>query len=147
MLSPQTTGVELPWWASGTFHFTFSLPLHLRGTFFSSHWPCPVGPRQAGQLSARATAASASAARTAEQTAARADGMGRLRGGVGASVMIILPRAGRGQCRVAATRSGARRWRAPLRVAATRHPTIPQEVPMLPFAPDAVPPLSGVRVL
>src|SRR5436190_22210954 len=36
-LSPQTTGVELPWFASGTFHFTFFwlLPPHSTGTFFS----------------------------------------------------------------------------------------------------------------
>src|SRR5262249_32738249 len=52
MLSPQTTGVELPGWASGTFHFTFSVLLHLRGTPFSWQSPCPDGPRHAGQSAA-----------------------------------------------------------------------------------------------
>src|SRR3712207_7810564 len=40
-----------------TFHLTFSLALHFRGTFFSEQKPCPAGPRQAGQLSACAKAA------------------------------------------------------------------------------------------
>src|SRR4051794_14905885 len=54
ILSPQTTGVELPGNSSGVFHRTFSLPLHRRGRFVSAQCPWPVGPRQAGQLSARA---------------------------------------------------------------------------------------------
>src|SRR5262249_25747453 len=66
--SRQTTGVELPAWASGTFHLTLSLSLHVTGRFFSKQTPCPVGPRQAGQLSAWAAAVlRASRAETARQ--------------------------------------------------------------------------------
>src|SRR5687767_7253625 len=50
------TGVELPWSSSLIFQRTLSLPLHLSGTSFSSQWPCPVGPRQPGQLPASAMA-------------------------------------------------------------------------------------------
>src|SRR5262249_39002508 len=50
-------GVELPGCASFTFHLTLSLPFHLRGKSFSKQKPCPVGPRQAGQLSAAADGA------------------------------------------------------------------------------------------
>src|SRR5262245_7325499 len=60
MRSPQTMGVELPWLASLIFHLTLSLSDHFSGTFFSLQWPWPVGPRQAGQLSAGATAAKGS---------------------------------------------------------------------------------------
>ena len=54
---PQITGVELPWLASATFHFTFSFALHFSGRFFSVLMPCPVGPRQAGQSAASVTEA------------------------------------------------------------------------------------------
>src|SRR3954465_13273644 len=50
-------GVEFPWSSSLIFHLTFSLSDHFIGTSFSAQWPCPVGPRQAGQLSAGAAAA------------------------------------------------------------------------------------------
>src|SRR5262245_10279611 len=56
MRSPQMTGVPLPGWASLTFHLTFSFGPHFNGTSFSEQWPCPVGPRQAGQLSPAASA-------------------------------------------------------------------------------------------
>ena len=38
--------------SSATFHFTFSVSLHFRSTFFSSQNPCPLGPRQLGQSAA-----------------------------------------------------------------------------------------------
>src|SRR6185503_7655712 len=53
-LSPQTTGVELPESGSAAFQRTFSVGLHLTGTFFSPLCPWPVEPRQAGQSSATA---------------------------------------------------------------------------------------------
>src|SRR6185295_5188697 len=56
ILSFQTIGVELPGCSSLTFHLTFSLALHVIGTFFSKQYPCPVGPRHAGQSSATAMA-------------------------------------------------------------------------------------------
>src|SRR6476646_5939305 len=79
ILSPQTTGVELPGNSSGAFQRTFSLPLHLSGTFVSAQWPCPVGPRHAGQLSARALAGRAMALRRVVMAIARAEGMAGLR--------------------------------------------------------------------
>ena len=54
--SPQMMGVELPADGSVTFQRTFSVALHLSGRSFSSDTPWPVGPRQPGQLSARAEA-------------------------------------------------------------------------------------------
>src|ERR1043166_6306780 len=48
--SPQITGVELPGCSSLIFHLTFCLSLHLVGRSFSAQYPCPVGPRQGGQL-------------------------------------------------------------------------------------------------
>src|SRR5688572_19407159 len=66
MRSPQRTGVELPGYSSGTFHLTFSLGPHVNGRPFSVEWPWPVGPRHAGQLSARATTAEQSNASRAQ---------------------------------------------------------------------------------
>src|SRR5262245_40330442 len=81
ILSPQTIGVEYPGNSRGTFHFTFSLLLHLSGRFFSEECPCPVGPRHAGQFSPRAAVTSVRP-KSIEQTASRrregmAEGSGR----------------------------------------------------------------------
>tara|TARA_B100000745_G_C19784486_1_gene257150 strand:- start:90 stop:470 length:381 start_codon:yes stop_codon:yes gene_type:complete len=50
----QTMGVELPGPGRGSFHLTFFDGLHSVGSSVSVQIPCPVGPRQAGQLSASA---------------------------------------------------------------------------------------------
>src|SRR5262245_30963634 len=55
--SPQTIGVELPDAGSGTFQRTFSSRLQVVGRPVSVECPWPVGPRQAGQFSARAAVA------------------------------------------------------------------------------------------
>src|SRR5439155_14274237 len=52
---PHTIGEELPSSGSGAFQRTFSIGLHLSGRSFSAECPSPVGPRHAGQFSARAT--------------------------------------------------------------------------------------------
>src|SRR4051794_24363620 len=39
ILSPQITGVELPWSVSAIFHLTFSLALQVRGTWVSALKP------------------------------------------------------------------------------------------------------------
>src|SRR5437870_1733362 len=62
-------GVELPASGSAIFHLTFSVADHFVGRFVSVEWPCPVGPRHAGQLSARAT--EETSARSAKRDARR----------------------------------------------------------------------------
>src|SRR5579872_5892950 len=97
--SPQTTGLEKLRPAKATFQSTFSFffPPQVRGRPFSSVWPSPVGPRQAGQLPARlAVAASArltQASRREERSArheAGWEGMSRVltdaRGGTASKV-------------------------------------------------------------
>ena len=74
ILSPQMMGVELPGNSSATFHFTFSLADHLSGKLVSEECPCPVGPRHAGQFSARTV--SPSAARSEQAASARMVRMG-----------------------------------------------------------------------
>src|SRR6266545_418834 len=54
-------GVELPAAGRGAFHFTFCVELQLTGRPFSDERPWPVGPRHAGQSSARAEAKSVKA--------------------------------------------------------------------------------------
>src|SRR4051812_45997968 len=54
--SPATAGDDhdLPW--IGVFHLTFSVSLHVTGTFLASLTPCPVGPRNCGQSAVAAKA-------------------------------------------------------------------------------------------
>src|SRR5258708_2248541 len=54
-LSPQTIGLACPCPFSGDFQrtFLFSAPPQVSGRSFSREYPNPVGPRNAGQLSAR----------------------------------------------------------------------------------------------
>ena len=51
---PQITGDDhaRPW--IGVFHFTFWFALHVSGSLLPSAWPSPLGPRNCGQLEARA---------------------------------------------------------------------------------------------
>src|SRR5258707_3508267 len=54
MWSPQTAGVEPPLPGNGIFQATFFCSLHAAGRLVSLLRPLLSGPRQAGQLSARA---------------------------------------------------------------------------------------------
>jgi hypothetical protein len=49
--SPHTTGVELSVSGTETFHFTFSVSLHVSGGFPFAEIPSKFGPRHVGQLS------------------------------------------------------------------------------------------------
>src|SRR5688572_24202092 len=53
MRSPQAIGVELRGSGSGTFHFTCSVALQVKGRFVSVVIPVPSGPRHAGQFAAK----------------------------------------------------------------------------------------------
>src|SRR5262245_26858293 len=57
MRSRQMIGVELPGPGCAIFQRMFFSADHSRGRLTSVVWPSPFGPRQAGQLSARATLA------------------------------------------------------------------------------------------
>jgi hypothetical protein len=50
ILLPQTMGEEWPRPGMGVFHWTFFVPLHSVGRFFSSDTPWPDGPLHCGQF-------------------------------------------------------------------------------------------------
>ena len=55
--SPQTIGDACPSPGTSAFHATFFVALHWVGRLVSLEIPCPVGPRNCGQFSARAAVA------------------------------------------------------------------------------------------